>query len=178
VNVGDAPGKAPHIEVLFADWRNGDYVETSHATNYANREVFPKHETVRPRIAVRNATDTSVTWSLGGPSLHNGADSWVRKGGTLAADGSWTTPNQMGWHAITATSHADPRQLAEGRAFLIGMDHDMDGEQDAVDMGCIAFSWYLTNALNPAHSVFEAPWVDDGDVSFFVDAMKSTWPVK
>jgi len=54
----------------------------------------------------------------------------------------------------------------------------MDLEQDALDMAGIAFSWYLTNSLNPAHSVFEAPWVDDADVAFFVDAMKSTWPVK
>jgi Zn-dependent metalloprotease len=177
VNVGDAHGKAPHLEVLFADCRNGDYVEKGHE-QYANREIFPKHETVSPRITVRNATSTAVTWSLGGPSVFNGADSWVTKGGVLNADGSWTTPNRMGWHAITATSQADARQMAEGRVFLIDMDNDMDGEQDALDMGAIAFSWFLTNSLNPAHSVFEAPWVDDGDVSFFVDAMASTWPTK
>jgi hypothetical protein len=130
------------------------------------------------RVTVKNNPDTSVAWSLGGPSLYNGADSWVAKGGVINADGSWTTPNQMGWHAVTATSTADPGQFAEGRAFLIDMDSDMDGEQDALDMGGIAFSWYLTNAINPAHSVFEAPWVDDGDVSFFVDAMASAWPTK
>jgi hypothetical protein len=178
VNVGDAPGAPPHTEVVFADWRNGDYIEKSHISRYANREVFPKHETVRLRIAVNNNPDTSVAWSLGGPSLYNGADSWVVKGGVINDDGSWTTPNQLGWHAVTATSRAVPDQFAEGRAFLIDMDSDMDGEQDALDMGGIAFSWYLTNAINPAHSVFEAPWVDDGDVSFFVDAMASAWPTR
>jgi Zn-dependent metalloprotease len=178
VNVGDAPGAPPRTEVVFADWRNGDYIMQTHATQYANREIFPKHETVRMRVTVKNNPDTSVAWSLGGPSLYNGADSWVAKGGVINADGSWTTPNQMGWHAVTATSTADPGQFAEGRAFLIDMDSDMDGEQDALDMGGIAFSWYLTNAINPAHSVFEAPWVDDGDVSFFVDAMASAWPTK
>ena len=84
----------------------------------------------------------------------------------------------MGWHSITATSKQDPDQLAEGRVFLIDMDTDMDLEPDAVDMAGIAYSWYLSNALNPAHSVLEAPWVDDTDVSFFVDAMQSTWPAK
>jgi hypothetical protein len=110
--------------------------------------------------------------------MFNGADPWVSKGGVLNADGSWTTPNVMGWHSITGTSKAEPNYFAEGRTFLIDMDTDMDLEQDALDMAGIAFSWYLTNSLNPAHSVFEAPWVDDADVAFFVDAMKSTWPVK
>ena len=84
----------------------------------------------------------------------------------------------MAWHAITATSKADPNQFAEGRVFLIGMDTDMDGEVDALDMAGVSVSWYLWGALSPAHSVFEAPLVDDDDVAFFVDAMKSTWPVK
>ena len=178
VNVGDAHGQKPRPKVLFADWRNGDYIVSTHTTDYDNRQVFPKGETVVPLITVLNASNTEVAWSLGGPSMFNGADPWVSKGGVLNADGSWTTPNVMGWHSITGTSKTDPNYFAEGRTFLIDMDTDMDLEQDALDMAGIAFSWYLTNSLNPAHSVFEAPWVDDADVAFFVDAMKSTWPVK
>lgn len=177
-NVGEAPGQSPRVLVRFSDWRNGDYIETSHYTDYGNRQIFPKGVTVTPRVSVENTADTSVAWSLGGPSMYNGADSNVEEGGVLNADGSWTTPNVMGWHSITATSNADPNQLAEGRVFLIDMDTDMDLETDATDMAGIAYSWYLSNALNPAHSVLEAPWVDDTDVSFFVDAMRSTWPVK
>ena len=177
-NVGEAPGQAPRVLVRFAPWRNGDYIEINHWTDYSNRQVLPKGVTVFPRISVENAADTSVTWSIGGPSMYSGADYSTEEGGVINADGSWTTPNEMGWHAITATSHADPNQLAEGRVFLIDMDTDMDLEPDAVDMAGIAYSWYLSNALNPAHSVLEAPWVDDTDVSFFVDAMQSTWPAK
>lgn len=177
-NVGEAPGQAPRVSVQFANWRNGDYIEANHFTAYGNRQIFPKGETVFPRISVRNTADTSVVWTLGGPSMYNGSDYSVEEGGVINPDGSWTTPNEMSWHSITATSHADPTQFAEGRVFLIDMDTDMDLEQDAVDMAGVAYSWYLSNALNPAHSVLNAPWVDDTDVSFFVDAMRSTWPVK
>jgi hypothetical protein len=110
--------------------------------------------------------------------MFNGSTSSVWEGGKINADGSWTTPNQMAWHSMTATSVADPTQLAEGRVFLLNMDTDTDTEQDALDMGGIAASWYLSNGLDPNHSVFQAPWVDDGDVSMFVDAMRSAWPVK
>jgi hypothetical protein len=117
-----------------------------------------------------------VTWSLGGPSMFNGAEYFVQAGGVLDGDGRWTTPFQMGWHAITATSVADPGQRAEGRVFLVNLDHDSDLEQDATDMADLSFSWYLTNGLNPSHSVYIAPWVDDADVATFADAMKAAWP--
>jgi Zn-dependent metalloprotease len=178
-NIGEAPGHAPRTKVLFADWRNGDYIDTTHYGGFwASRQAFPKGETVVPRITVLNNNNTAVSWSTGGPSMYNGSDSLVEAGGKINADGSWTTPNRMGWFAITATSKADPNQFAEGRCFLINMDTDADSEQDALDMGGIAFSWYLTRGLSLNHSVFQAPWVDDGDVAMFVDAMKSTWPVK
>jgi Zn-dependent metalloprotease len=178
-NIGNAHNQVtPRTQVLFTDWRHNDYIESTHFTSYATRQIFPKGETVFPRVSVLNNSNTAVTWSLGGPSMFNGAETNVAKGGTLNADGSWTTPNVMAWHAITATSKADPNQFAEGRVFLISMDTDQDGEVDALDMAGVSVSWYLWGALNPAHSVFEAPLVDDDDVAFFVDAMKSTWPVK
>lgn len=179
INVGDAHGAAPRTQVLFENWRNGDYIDLDHPDgSWSNKQSFPKGEAVVPRIAVRNNADTRVTWSIGGPSLFNGTDANVRVGGRINADGSWTTPNRMAWHALTATSVADPLQFAEGRVFLINMDTDTDSEQDALDMGGIAASWYLTNGLDLNHSVLMAPVVDDQDVSQFVDAMRSAWPAK
>lgn len=182
VNVGRAYAEPPRTQVLFADWRDGDWIERHHFpdTGYAHKQYFPMGVAVWPKVAVLHAPSTEVTWSLGGPSVYNngfgpGQLGFVTGGGSLNADGSWTTPMAVGWFAITATSKADPRQFAEGRAFIINMDSDTDQEQDAVDLGPIAFSWYLTNALNPAHSMFNAPWVDDADVAAFVDALKSTW---
>jgi hypothetical protein len=179
VNIGDPHGAAPHTAVVFDDFRHGDWIDRDHPEGFwANRQAFPKNETVRPRVTVLNNADARVTWSLGGPSMFNGASGQTSEGGVINADGSWTTPNQMGWHSLTATSVADPRQFAEGRAFLINIDCDQDLEQDALDMGGIAFSWYLSNALNPAHSVFLAPWTDDADVAYFVDAYRATWPAQ
>jgi len=178
-NIGEAHNQViPRTKVLFADFRHDDYIESTHYSDYSTRQVFPKGETVFPRITVLNNSNSEVTWSLGGPSMFNGAESSVHKGGIINADGSWTTPNVMAWHSITATSKADPNQFAEGRVFLISMDTDTDGEVDALDMAGVSASWYLWGALNPAHSIFEAPLVDDDDVAYFVDAMKSTWPVK
>ena len=77
-----------------------------------------------------------------------------------------------------STSRADPLQYAEGRVFLLNMDNDADSEQDALDMGAIAFSYYLTSGLTYFHSVYEAPWVDDADVGAFTDAMKAAWPAR
>ncbi|MCI0673147.1 MAG: M4 family metallopeptidase [Myxococcaceae bacterium] len=178
VNVGEALGQAPRTQVLFANWRNGDYIEMNHPWDGAHRQYFPKGEAVVPRITVLNNADTRVRWSIGGPSMFNGAEYNIQVGGRLNANGSWTTPNQMSWHSITATSVADPTQFAEGRVFLINMDMDTDTEQDALDMGGIAASWFLSNGLNMNHSVYQAPWVDNDDVATFVDAMRATWPVK
>jgi hypothetical protein len=176
-NIGDAHGAPPHTVVVFDNWRHGDYVEEEHSFDY-NREYFPKTASVVPRVTVLNNADTSVSWAVGGPSIFNGATQYVDVGGYITAEGRWQLPNQMSWHSFTATSKADPKQFAEGRCFLINTDTDMDGELDMLDMGGIAFSWYLSNALDPSHSAFQAPWVDDGDVSAFTDAVKNAWPIK
>ena len=179
-NIGDGAGKAATTRVLFTPWRNGDYIQASHPfLDYSNRQVLPANETVVPRVTVINNANTAVTWSLGGPATFdtNSTPNTI-VGGVINTDGSWTTPNQIGWASITATSKADPNQLAEGVAWLANLDTDMDLESDALDMAPIAISWYLSVGINFSSSVIAAPWVDDLDVSFFVDAVKSTWPVK
>jgi Zn-dependent metalloprotease len=177
-NVGLNYAETARTQVVFADWRHNDWIARNHFSDigYEHKQFLPVGEAVVPRITVQNNANTAVTWSLGGPSLYNGSSAY--KGGVINADGSWTTPHTLGWYGITATSKADPKQFAEGRAFLVNLDTDGDNEQDAVDLGPIAFSWYLTNGLNPAHSMFNAPWVDDGDIAAFADAMKATWWVK
>jgi len=179
-NIGDAVGQSARTKVLFSHWRNGDWIELDRPwQEFASMQILPRNEAVVPRVAVLNNANTAVTWSLGGPSvLDSGETPDAIAGGVINADGSWTTPNLAGWAAITATSQADPNQFAEGRAWLANMDTDMDLETDALDMAPIAFSWYLSRSLNVTASVIPAPWVEDVDVFFFVDGMKSTWPVK
>jgi hypothetical protein len=178
VNVGEGHGQAPRTQVRFPNWRNGDYMEGKIQKNWSNKQIFPKGETVVPRVTVLNTEDTRVTWSVGGPSMFNGSASNVSMGGRINADGSWSTPNRMAWHAITVTSVADPTQFAESRAFLINMDNDADTEQDALDMGAIATSWLLSQGLSYHASTLQAPFVNDDDIAGFVDAMRNAWPVK
>jgi Zn-dependent metalloprotease len=190
INVGLGHGQAPRTEVRFASFRNGDWYDLSHSNPpgnpngpYRNRQLFPEGMTVNPKISVFNNANTAVTWTLGGPSLFNngmtpGQYGWADKGGKLNPDGSWTTPWDLGWYALTATSQADPTQFAEGRCFLIGVDTDQDGEFDACDMGGISLSWWLGRAITPSHSIFHAPWTDDADVFGVLEAMQNAWPVK
>jgi hypothetical protein len=182
INVGDAHGATPHTQVIFDPFRYGDYIDKSHGgpgSAWANRQAFPKNERVVPHAKVLNNANTAVTWSVGGPSMLDATTGQVTQyGGVIEPDGSWLTPNEMGWHSVTATSVADPRQFGENTSFLINVDMDQDLEQDALDMGGIAFSWYLASGITFAHSVFLAPWVDDADVAYFVDAYRATWPAK
>jgi hypothetical protein len=190
VNVGLGHGQAPRTEVVFGNFRNGDWYDLGHndppgtpGSRYNNRQLFPEGHAVRPRIEVRNNANTAVTWTLGGPSMFNtgstpGQYGWADKGGRLNPDGSWTTPWNLGWYALTATSQADPSQFAEGRCFIINVDADQDGEFDACDMGAISFSWWLGRAINPSHSAFQAPWTDDADVFAIQEAMQNAWPVQ
>ncbi|HJV89475.1 MAG TPA: M4 family metallopeptidase [Holophagaceae bacterium] len=183
VNVGLAPGQAPRTQVIFEGFRNGDYMDLSHNTGnpggFMNtRQYFPCGETVFPKATVLNNANTAFTISLGGPAMFNGSEYYVGKGGRINADGSWTTPWDLGWYDFSATSVADPTQFAENRCFLVNLDSDMDLEVDAMDMGGFAFSWWLGRAISPSHSIFNAPWTDDADVAGFIDAMEATWPVK
>jgi Zn-dependent metalloprotease len=182
INVGDAHGAQPHTQVIFDQFRYGDWIDRYHqgpGSGWANRQTFPKNERVVPHVEVLNNVNTAVTWSVGGPSMLDATVSQTTVyGGVIEPDGSWLTPNEMGWHSMTATSVADPKQFGENAAFLINVDMDQDLEQDAMDMGGIAFSWFLPSDITFAHSVFLAPWVDDADVAYFVDAYRATWPAK
>jgi Zn-dependent metalloprotease len=175
-NIGDAHGAAPHTQVVFAPFRNGDWISTEMNAGLANRQFFPRGETVVPRVSVLNNANTAVTWSLGGPSLMNGGFFLSDPGGIINPDGSWTTPWAGIIESITATSVADPKQFAEGRISLINTDTDQDRQNDALDLGGVSFSWFLSEALNPSHSVFEIPVVDDEDVALIVDAFHNAWP--
>jgi hypothetical protein len=104
------------------------------------------------------------------------------EGGVINADGSWTIPDAFGIYAITATSAAAPAQFAETRVYAMHMDCDADGENDAMDMGALGFSWGLsTGALSDDASVYQeglAVGVSDEDVAIFLDMLKNAWPAQ
>ena len=185
VNVGNPHSGPPRTEVRFSNWRNGDWTETYIASFYADRQIFPAGETVPLKITVLNNADTRVTWSIGGPSMFAGYRDTgsAIEGGRINADGTWTIPNLPGKYALTATSVADPTQFAEGRAVAFYMDCDADGENDAMDLGGIAFNWGLGDAslnelqcFSSLNGMGSGAW--DFDVATIVDCIKNAWPAK
>ncbi len=182
VNVGDHDGQAtPRTKVWFAPWRNGDWLETYIAPFWANRQEVPMGETITLRAQVDHATDTRVTWSIGGPSIFNGTSPGMfgaKAGGTINPDGTYHVPNLFGKWVVTATSVADPNQRAEGRLMAFRIDLDSDGEQDALDLGATALNWNLYPDLDPNASIYQLNGVDDEDVFRICDIIANAWPVK
>jgi hypothetical protein len=183
VNVGAAPGAAPATRVVFGNLHDGDWLGAYGLAHWANRPFLPWGETVTPKVSVLNNANTQVQWTLGGPSLYVGAqDDGVKAGGVIHPDGTWTIPDNWGIYTLTATSVADPRQFAEGRVYAMHMDCDADGENDAMDMGALAFSWRLpSGSLSDDASVYQEGYalgVIDEDVAIFLDMLKNAWPVQ
>jgi hypothetical protein len=84
----------------------------------------------------------------------------------------------MGWWVLTAVSQADPNQFACNFAITLNLDTDDDSEQDAIDMGSSALSWWAPRNLKPNASPYGGPWVEDMDANFFQVAIKNVWDTK
>lgn len=142
--------------------------------------VVPLGSIVPLKATVTNNTDPSVTWKIGGHRAMIGAPGEADPTGlgVINADNTWTAPLRSGFMLLTAASKAKPEQYTEGLVFVQDLDADSDGDQDAVDMGATAFSWFLSQTLRPSHSPYGASWVDDLDVDLFQTAIKNAWVAK
>jgi len=144
-------------------------------------QIVPMAATVALRADVLNATDKSVTWKVGGhraamySPLYDGLE--YLGGGVVNADGTWQAPIRKGFFLMTAFSKAQPEQFAEGIFYVPDLDADGDTEQDAMDMGASAFSWFLSYPLKDSHSVSGNP-VDDLDANIYQAAIKTAWGAK
>jgi len=144
----------------------------------SRRLVLPMGESVMLKGSVLNNPDQRLTWKVGG---HLGSDYGQcdpAGDGVIHPDDTWTSPLRLGWYVMTAISKADPNQYAEGFVNVMNLDADDDLEQDAVDMGSSALSYYLEANLKPTHSPYGGPWVEDMDVAFFQAAIQSAWGKK
>jgi len=142
--------------------------------------IVPLGATMTPKAVVSNNADTSVIWKLGGHRAMIDAPGEADPTGlgVVNGDGTYTAPLRPGAILLTAASKAKPEQYTEGLVFVQDLDADADGEQDAVDMGATAFSWFLSQTLKPSHSPYSGYWVDDLDVDLFQTAIKNAWGVK
>ncbi len=175
VNVGAAPGQPAPVRVRFpVMFGEGSFID-DHAVPsgiLGRVQLFPTRTTVRIVVDVANTTNKAVTFTP--PAWHD-----YMPAGTMAADGSWTTPNfhfYMELLNVQANSQADPHQYAKTSVLLCDLDSDRDNDIDALDLGSTAMSW--GPFVTPQPSARTAGSGDDWDLAFFTSAFQNGFPTK
>jgi Zn-dependent metalloprotease len=172
INVGEAPGQSPRTHVSFPIRHTSGFIYDNYPV-FRRLPVFGRGTIVTLHADVTNNSDQRIQWQAGTPFLGTKYEG----GGLIDDQGRWHTPLRLDWHGITATSMADPLEYAVSGAFLLNMDTDDDGDNDAIDMGGIAMSWGLGWTINAANSVFFEPFVIDDDIALFHEMMNNAYAV-
>jgi Zn-dependent metalloprotease len=175
INVG-TPTDAPRVTIEFPIAQvPGTALNPYGGDMFERMPVVAMNTTVKLGANVTNATDTSVTWKLGGmPGAFNNPGFRV-VGGTVTDDGTWSPDNVWGFHSMTVVSNADPMEYAEGAIWVVDGDADADTEFDAIDLGGVALSWGLDGWVNASHSIVMDGWVDSMDVTAIDQAFKNAY---
>ena len=151
------------------------------ALNPYGRDMFQRMPIVAMNVEVQlgaqvtNATDTSVTWKLGGSPGAFDSPGFRHVGGKLGENGAWTPDTSFGFHSMTVVSNADPMEFAEGVVWVVNGDADADNEFDAMDVGAVALSWGLSSWANASHAILQQGWVDSLDVEAIDQAFKNAF---
>ena len=149
--------------------------------NVYGRDMFQRMPIVAMGVPVQlgaqvtNASDTSVTWKLGGSPGAYDSPGFRHSGGKLGEDGAWTPDTSYGFHSMTVVSNADPLEFAEGVVWVVDADADADNEFDAMDVGAVALSWGLSGWTNASQAIVGQGWVDSLDVQAIDEAFKNAF---
>lgn len=163
VNVGAPAGGKEPIRVTFPNNPASPFF-------YQRTVIVPARVPTRlPAPSVANATNPSVTWSLGGLSYE-----W-QKGGSIE-NGAFTAPmaNHGKTWTVKATSDEDPRQFAVGLVHGVSLDADSDTVTDACDMATFALA-YGHSDLFPATNLYGAPYTDDTCLEMFLEGFRNAF---
>jgi len=116
-----------------------------------------------PRPIVSNATDNSITWSLGGLPE-------ATVGGLLGDGGEYIAPCVPRGRAypIKATSKEDPKRFAVTTVFAIAMDTDSDFDTDACDLSALAHDYFAVWTRYPSANMLGNPMGGSDDYAFEV----------
>ncbi|HLO66855.1 MAG TPA: M4 family metallopeptidase [Holophaga sp.] len=176
VNV-QVEGEPLLTRVTFPVIREGGFLGRNPGSLMSRTTIVPLGVSLRPVAQVLNNADTRVAWKAGGSpaAVNNPLGTDPSAYGRINADGTWTAPYKLGWFILTASSVAEPGQYAQGFALTVNLDTDDDAEQDAVDMGSTAISYWMPYSLKPSHSPYGGPWVEDMDADFFQTAIRTAW---
>ena len=161
VNVGAPAGGREPVRVAFGE----------HNTLFDNSKyiTWPAGIAVPlPSPVVTNATDTSVSWSLGGLSYY------FPEGGRFE-DGNFIAPIVFGSarFPVKATSNEDPKQAAVTLVFAIPMDLDADFDTDACDLAALAYDYMNVFRRYPSAAIIRLgmgePLVEETSMVAFLD---------
>jgi Zn-dependent metalloprotease len=172
INVGEAPGQSPRTHVSFPIRHSSGFIYDDYP-GFRRIPVFGRGTIVTLQADVTYNADQRIQWLAGTPFLGTKYEG----GGIIDDQGRWHTPLRLDWHGVTATSMADPLEYAVSGAFLLNMDTDDDGDNDAIDMGGMAMSWGLGWTVDAANSVFFEPFVIDDDIALFHEMMNNAYAV-
>ena len=165
INVGGV-GDTPHVEIQMALVHPDD----SLFNTLPRIPIVSMGTTVHLGADVQNATDTSVTWKLGGMPGDFLNPGFQEVGGLVTSDGDWTPDNLWGFHAMTVVSNADPMEFAEGAIWVVNGDADADNEFDAIDLGSVALSWGLTGYVSASQQIVGNSWSQSDSGATTVDS--------
>ncbi len=175
INVGSATD-TPRVLIDFPVVHpGGGSLNTYGNSPFARMPIVAMGTTVHLAAEVHNATDTSVTWQVGGSDGAFNSMGFRTAGGSVTDDGGWSPDTVWGFHSMTVTSNADPLQYAEGVCWVIDADADADTEFDAIDLGAVALSWGLDGWVNASHSMVEDGFVDSMDVTAIDEAFRNAY---
>jgi Zn-dependent metalloprotease len=131
INVGGPANGAEPVRISFPARDNEPLA-------YKPILVVPALQDVQlPNPKVENASDTSVTWDLGGLT-------YLHPLGGRFDDGKFYGPvvSRGGAFPVKATSKADPTRFAVDLVYVVSLDLDNDFDVDACDMGALAFDYW------------------------------------
>ena len=175
INVGSATD-TPRVLIDFPVVHpGGSALNTWGNSPFARMPIVAMGTTVHLGAEVHNASDTSVTWKIGGSDGAFNSRGFRVAGGSVTDDGGWSPDTVYGFHSMTVVSNADSLEYAEGVAWVIDADADADTEFDAIDLGAVALSWGLDGWVNASHSMVQDGFVDSIDVMAIAEAFRNAY---
>ncbi len=166
INVGAPAGGTEPIQVSFP-------VDPANPLNYKKIIIWPAMVSrPLPKPVVANATDVSVTWSLGGLSY------MAPEGGRFEEGEAYVAPyvHRGGAFPVKATSKADPRQFAVDLVYAAQMDTDSDFDTDACDLAALAHDYYWVWNRYPAANIWgNRMGCDDVSVLMFLQGFNNAF---
>ena len=188
VNIGTAYGAADPVRVQFNLVNFPDNSDMGLNGLEANPRmdkypIMPMGEPTQFRVGVTGTQDLGVVWTCN-PANYSASGAFdlsTLQNGQITPDGVYTAPlrgGTLGVYSIQATSHADPKQFAQGLVTVLGMDYDGDGNNDALDFGMLGLAYGLPYSIYlqaNEHLMIGFPGIGEGELQMNLAAFQTAF---